>query len=759
MNVEELKRILVSFADKESDVIIEKGNLFAIIRGETIDAQLIEDSDGALIIQEGENKEKAIRWIANRVANLHQLADRLLDYMPPEQNFIDPKGLLLDDIEVDPTETEKEIDSVTSQLSTSLNSKIYGTSKIVYITSDAGEGKTTLINELARKQAIDFKAKRVTSLIVPIPLGGRPFLRFDDIVVASLVNHLRFRLFYYDSFLELVKLGLIIPAFDGFEEMFMESSSGEALSATGNLISKLNSSGVIFIAARKAYFDYKSFSSQAKLFDTIGSNSVSFSKISIKRWDKDQFLLYAAGRGLKNPEEIYNFVSKNIGNESHPVLTRPVLINQLLDVANSEEGLKLMSHYLEGPNNYFPKFVAAIVEREANTKWIDRSGEPFKPLLSVTQHHELLSLLAEEMWINNTDTLQESVLDLIAEIYSDTNGLNVTLSRQVKERLKQHALIVKSELNQNQYKFDHDEFREFFLGSSIYYHLKAKRSQEVKNLLRKGLIPLQSIDTIISIYTNDDKAKFEAVKTLTTIQHNEGPTSFIRENNGALLIRLLNKQENVRIVIENCIFPSNSLTNIGLKNVIFKNCYFQSFLLKDTSIEDCEFLKCTLDRLEFNPEYLSGIKIKNTQIADTEINCIQNLNGEISYYDPYNIKKILTEIGFAVTFQETEENEIIVKAREPSEDMELVERALRRFLRSTFLNDNIFKMRLGPKSDYFIRHLLPILLDNKIIGEIEYQGAGNKRRFKLTIPLDRLNNALIKSEGDFQTFIKLTNTN
>lgn len=755
MNATDLKRILISFADKDSDIIIDRGKLYAIIRGDVIEAKLDQDGDGILYIIEGDIREKAIQWIAKRIANLHQLADRILDYVHLEQNFIDPKGLLLDDIDNDPLEKEQEIESVTDTLCSSLNNKMFGTSKIVYITSDAGEGKTTLINKLAAKQAKDYKSKKVTSLIVPIPLGGRPFLRFDDIVVASLVNHLRFRLFYYDSFLELVKLGLIVPAFDGFEEMFMESSSGEALSATGNLINKLNSSGIIFIAARKAYFDYKSLSSQAKLFDTIGGNSVSFSRLAIKRWDKDQFLLYAAGRGIDNPEYTYNFIVQNIGSDNHPLLTRPVLINQLLDVVKSKEGEELIAKSLKGSNNYFPKFVETIVSREANSKWIDTSGEPFKPLLTVEQHHELLSLLAEEMWINNTVTIQESVLDLIAEIYCDGKNLSVVLSRQVKERLKQHALIVKSDLGQNSFTFDHDEFREFYLGYALFNHLIFKRSNEVKNLSRKGLLPLQSVDTVISMFEHSDTLNSSAVILLLKIQENEGPTSFIRENNGFFLIRLLNNQNGEQLTLENSIFPSNSLMNINLSNLSFKNCYFPASVVKNLSLNNVHFEKCTFEMLEFSQDLSKSTKITGSKITDSTINCIQDIRTENSYYDPYNINRSLEDIGFHVVSSDLKttanEEEII----DTDEDMELVERALRRFLRSTYINDNIFKVRLGRQSDHFIRDLLPRLLENEIITEIDYQGAGNKRRFKLSIPFDKINTSLINSKGKLEEFMKL----
>ncbi|MBK7374300.1 MAG: hypothetical protein IPJ02_01615 [Chitinophagaceae bacterium] len=422
----------------------------------------VEEKDGELYVIENDTSQKAIHWIANRLANLHQLADRILEYTPRVKNFVQPSGLLLDDTEIDPTETESFVEKASNKLSEKLNVKSPGSSSVIYLTSDAGEGKTTLINELACQQALAYKAKTTSWLLIPIPLGGRPFLRFDDIVIASLVNRLRFRLFYYDSFMELVKLGMIVPAFDGFEEMFMESSTGEALSATGNLMNKLSSSGAILIAARKAYFDYKSFSSQAKLFDTIGSNAVTFSRLSINRWDKQRFIEYAELRNIQNAEGIYEFIVRKLGNPEHPLLTRPVLVNQLLDVAQASNDLNLIGNSLEDTTQYFPKFINAIIEREAETKWIDRSGEPSKPLLTIEQHYEILSVIAEEMWLNNTDSLQEPILDLISDIFCESQKITPLLGRQIKERLKQHALVIKSETNNGQFRFDHDEFREFF---------------------------------------------------------------------------------------------------------------------------------------------------------------------------------------------------------------------------------------------------------------------------------------------------------
>lgn len=755
MNLQDLKRIITSFADNESDVIMEKGRILTQIREEAIEVA-IKETDGELYCVENGIEKKAIYWIANRLACLPQLADRILDYTIETKNFINPTGRLLTDVDVDPTETETEVEDVSSKLQGIISQAIPGTSKVVYLTSDAGEGKTTLINQLARTQASAYKENKSRCLVVPIPLGGRPFLRFDDIVIASLVNRLRFRLFYYDSFIELVRLGLVIPAFDGFEEMFMESSTGEALSATGHLMSKLNSSGTILIAARQAYFDYKSFSAQAKLFDTIGSNSVSFSKIAINRWNKDQFISYAEARGVDGPSEIYDFVSKKLGSSSHPLLTRPVLVNQLLDVIHKADDLDIIADSLDNTSYYFPKFVDAIIRREAENKWIDRSGEPYKPLLTVLQHYELLSLLAEEMWLNNTDTLQETVVDLIAEIFCDSQGLTVFLSRQVKERLKQHALIVRADVGQNHFRFDHEEFKEFFLGVALYNKISSGgRILDVKHLMRKSVIYKQTVETVVSYIKGGDLYIGNVLELLNSIQHGEGPASFIRENNGSLIIKLLDGYHgNETLTINSCLFPSDALHGIHFNNVRFRDCYFQHTSLRSAKILNSSFENCNFERIEIDNAHCS---LDAVSFVDCDIIAVQNVLKDIIYYDPQHIGQELAAIGAQISNTDEKQHNQIEEPIQTDTDERLIltEKALRRFLRSTYINDNIFKIRLGKKADFFFKAILPKLLDAEVINEVGYVGSGQGRRFKLKVPFENISQALAKCNGSFETFLKL----
>ena len=214
MQFQDFKRIVTCFADRVDDVDTHHGELLVQIRDETITARLHQRADG-LIVEENGELTLATSWIVNRLARVPLLADRILSYVLPPPHFVNPSGQLLDRPDQASSDEDSYQENVVETLTKTLGRRWADTTDVVYLTSDAGEGKTSLIEFLAVKQAEAYKAKRSDWLLVPIPLGGRTFLRFDDVVVSALVNRLRFQLLYYDAFLELVRLGVLVPAFDG----------------------------------------------------------------------------------------------------------------------------------------------------------------------------------------------------------------------------------------------------------------------------------------------------------------------------------------------------------------------------------------------------------------------------------------------------------------------------------------------------------------------------------------------------------------
>src|SRR5688500_5313124 len=83
MSPEELKRILIAFADDPRDVDVKQGKAVAQIQDELIDVELKNDIDtGEMIVIDNERRYPPLRWIMQRVARMPQLSDRILAQVP-----------------------------------------------------------------------------------------------------------------------------------------------------------------------------------------------------------------------------------------------------------------------------------------------------------------------------------------------------------------------------------------------------------------------------------------------------------------------------------------------------------------------------------------------------------------------------------------------------------------------------------------------------------------------------------------------------
>lgn len=748
MDFDSFRRILTAFADDSADVVLEKGKLLVQVREETLDATLHHGRNGELLVEENGERRSAKSWIVKRVARLPMLADRICCHVKPTPHFVTPSGKVLDSIKSNSDEPEKsDIGAATMEVFD--RPPIPGTTSIWYLTADAGEGKTYLINHLAIQQARAYKEKKAEWLLVPIPLGGRTFLRFDDVVVATLVNDLRFQLLYYDAFLELVRLGVIAPAFDGFEEMIIEGSTGEAISALGRLVSDLKSAGAVLIAARKAYFDYASFRSQARLFDSIGKNDVTFGRLSLTRWGQKHFVDYARGRKIENPEQLFKQVGKRLGAE-HPLLTRAVLVRRLVEVA-SETGNRLsglLKRIEQRPQDYFREFVNEIVKREAYDKWKDKSGDHRTPLITVEQHHELLAMAADEMWMSSVDELKIDEIEFIADMFTENAGKNPSAARQIKERLKQHALLVETR-NGRALAFDHEDFRLFYLGEALGRTLVDLDKGRLKALLDVASVPRAAVDQAASYVRRSGRSGPPVIDLLSKIATPETSISFIRENCGALavaLAALVDGETASPCEASRMSFPEDALRWRSLRNLTISDSYFSPTSLVGARFTNCRFARCRFERLEL-PDQLPD-PVARTTFEACEFGSLVQVGGPDDvdeFYAPEQIETTLSRMGF--DFKNN--GEAGVKRRdeagELSNDMKLVQRALRTFLRTTRVNENTMTLRLGKEAHRFKKDILPRLLSARILEPVQFQGKGKQRRFRLAVPMQRIDDALRSS--------------
>ena len=750
MHFEEFKRVVTCFADRVDDVATSGGELLVQIRDETITARLSDRPDG-LIVEENGDCMPAERWIVARLARVPLLADRILSYVPLPKFFVQTSGSLVDQPDQNASALGSPILDVSAAATRNLDRRPGGTTSVLYLTSDAGEGKTTLIDYLAVKQAEAYKAKETDWLLVPIPLGGRTFLRFDDVVVSSLVNRLRFQLLYYDAFLELIRLGVLVPAFDGFEEMIIEGSSGEAISALGNLLKQLRSAGSILVSARRALFDNPGFGSRARLFDAIaGDEHVAFAHLSLDRWNRDAFTQYSTERGVKNPPRLFDEVSQRLGQE-HPVLTRAVLIRRLVDIAVEEDDISgLLDRIGQDSRDYFHDFVACIVEREANQKWLDKSGEPPSPLLTSSEHHELLSLLAQEMWIGATDELGMDVISLLVEMFAGQKGKSPVVERQVGERIRQHSLL--DPTGPGRMAFDHEDFRVFYLGQALGRALVADDVGDVRVILDKAALPSDAVAEACSFVRRGGQGLPQSLDLLQTLANGELPASFVRENCGALTVALLDGIDGT-YEARNMSFPPDSLRGRKLTGLTVSSSYFCATALAKSTFHRCRFVDCHFERIDLD----AVGEVTESSLEPVHVDSVVKDWGDdqVPIFDPNRIARELHSTGFTVGPAETDAERPVDSLNGVADaDLRLTQRFVRLFLRATAVNEGAVRSHLGVRSNHFFKELLPRLVQAGMVEDIQYKGHGNQKRMRLGISMARIEKAVGAAGGVFDRFVE-----
>jgi hypothetical protein len=749
MDLTRLKEVLAAFADDPASLIVEKSRLVVQIQDELITATT-SSRDGILYVTEEGETLTAPRWVATRIAQLDLIANRIAGLFPVNPRFVEPAGVLLDQIEECPDDTGRPVDSALTTAEQFLGRKPGGVCSVLYLTSDAGEGKTTLINHLARRQALAYRNRTSDWLLLPFSLGGNTFLRLDNVIAAGLLNQLRIRRFFIDGLFHLIRLGYIVPALDGFEEVFVEGS-GEAVSSLGNLIRDLRGEGSLLIAARSAYFEFKRMDRQARLFDTIPNFEVGFGRLSLSRWGKREFVAYCGLDHVPHPDQLYQDLSDRLGPE-HALLTRAFFVSRIADLSKTVDGAQFLRDLQPKVQDSFRPFIDRILEREVREKWIDKFSQPAEPLLKLEEHHALLRLFAEEMWTSKRGSLPRTTSDDLADIYCEDNKKTPTVTRQIRERLQNHALLV-ADASGTQIAFDHDHFREFFLGEQLGEYIHTRSASDVRKILRMDSIAAWTLDSAVALALRTGESPATLLKTVLEVSATEGPTSFVRENGGALCLRLAEKliAGGQIPTIESMTFPEDGLAGRDLTRLMFAKCYFRSTLIKG-SLREVEFHGCEFEHIEVADDYSFG----SVTFSDCQIHGLTVTRGDqvVDFYDPAIIATYLSKSGAVLT---KENQALLLTASVPEDDerLKVVRKLLQVFKRTTQVSESVLALRLGVNAGTFFDEMSVDLVGADILRRVKNRGGGTQLRFRLGRSMAAIADALAEARGSFDAFLRL----
>jgi hypothetical protein len=298
------------------------------------------------------------------------------------------------------------------------------------------------------------------------------------------------------------------------------------------------------------------------------------------------------------------------------------------------------------------------------------------------------------------------------------------------------------------YSFDHEDFRKFYLGESLGRTLEHLDRTEVHQFLQPGSLGAETAEAAAHFLLRRQARIPAVVELLQTIASADAPASFTKENAGLVTLRLLEMAELRDVTVTELAFPPDALRARHLVKINFVRCYFQPSSLESTIMVGCAFQRCRIDRLEL----FGSTQVRKCTISDTEVGSLVLHEQDEHAFEPSAISDILARSGFS--FPEPEQLPLRIKV---DEDSRLFERALRVFLRANQVNEVVFQQRLAGKSRYFIDTLLPLLLRHNIFEEVSYRGSGSQRRFRLSVPMQKLQDCLRRSNGSFQQFLELMN--
>ncbi|MCA9521950.1 MAG: hypothetical protein KC609_13295, partial [Myxococcales bacterium] len=523
-------------------------------------------------------------------------------------------------------------------------------------------------------------------------------------------------------------------------------------------VSTLESGGQVLIAARTAYFQYKQFETQAKLFRSINNRDVEFAELALDKWDRSDFLSLAEKAGLTDGERLYETLRNRL-QADHPLLTRAVLARRLIEEYRDAES---RDAFIQGlaeteQKKYFESFVTALLAREANQKWIDKSGEAALPLLTIDEHHALLSAVAEEMWISSTGSLSPATLEYLAElVVGEQLRKSGAIVGQARERISQHALFQPSGTSGGHLEFDHEDFRFFYLGRRLGDVLRSHPPlRELRPLVRVGRLPSFSVRVAASRANLRGKAARTVCDALSDLASREGRTSHVRDNCGQLCLEIVAGIADGGVVrLSDMYFSADSLSAVRLEGVEFLRCLFERTQVLTESPLRMSFVDCELLHLELESRAdLSGVEFDHSSIP-AQLTILESMQEDDSrtFYDPVSIRQMLARCG-AVLADNGEIDVAEPVAAEEAEEIRLAQKAIRLFQRATAINDSVLKLKLGRNERQFFDDVLPGLLRAKVLREEQYKGSGRQRRFRLNAGFDEIAKARASSKGSFEAFL------
>jgi len=738
----ELERVradLAAFADDDEEVALDDtGALILVRNGIDISGRLIDDAERGLVVEIDGQRLPYSRFLTHHLARLDVFAERLIAKRSGPTTFIDGPARL--DTAREETSPGSAHDLLTAECA---EGSPFAT-RVVFITADAGQGKTVLLRQHQRQQAEAFLAGTAAYLFWHVDLQGRQLVRLSEALMGDL-GDLRVTGLWMPAILKLIQRRAVVLAIDGFDELAAEQGTTDALGALAVLVRQLDGHGVVVAASRRTFFDTEDYLSRAGLLRRSVAAACEFDQIALQPWTVREVRRFFEafefrGERLSDPRGTLESLTAELGGDvTHPMLTRPFLVNQLAralalyDVTPAE-----FVRGMDDPLKGVAALVQAFVQREVAEKWIHReSGEAY---LTVDQHMEFLASVADEMYQAQKDRLSLDIVETIAALLFDKWGIDPNKRVSVMQMVRMHVLLtVPPDGSAASRAFDHSEFKDYFVAYSLRSQLAEASEGNTPAGLGQFLSTAQVSDGtaryVCAMLDLSEERAVSLVRCLARLGRDEWRPTFLQTNIGTLFPFVVDGRDfadelefDGRPVFSSLVFEGKRLRHITITGGTFLNASFVGTQMSKVRFSRCVFGETTVD--------LDAV-LEDVRLDGCELSGVRVVRGgeEITReFAPTRVQAALLGAGFS--FQEAEQLPLI--GGEESNLHWQVRRTLRMFQRSTIVNEGGLQQRFRGDFHLVMSDVIPLLERHGFVERRPWHGSGVQGVWALTCSLDEL---------------------
>lgn len=768
MNKEDIRKDILAFSDDDSDVIMEPtGEIVFYKNGESHLCSFRQNHEGVWRVKYNDEEDISYNeFISKKLARLDVFALKLKEKRKKVDFFIDgPAHLYTRSKEVDASAMEllkQECDNFFE----------FG-SKINFITADAGQGKSVLLKQFQYDQAERYLKKESRYLFWHIDLQGRDLVRLGEALMYDL-GDLRMSGLYYPSIINLVRKKMIILAIDGFDELAAEIGGINVQSSLSNFITEMNGNGTLICASRRTFFDTEDYLKKTNIINNKDFPDLVFNELKLRDWTKKQVIEYFTAHGYAEADKIYSNILLELQNdEHHPILTRPFLLAKLeQSLDGNPQKIPIFFSNRHDKKEGIILIVEAFTKREVE-KWKDRNAinqETGKPYLTFDQHIELLATIANDMWENKKDFVTKDEIELYAVLLTEKWKIPEDTREKIVRTAAAHAFLTAEDNTMKIRKFDHDEFKNYFLARALANLINdcilKNETEALHHFLYLDQLP-DSVAIYCFNYINNKATVAEQVLHIfTDIIKMEWKPSYIQTNIGTLVPFLLNNLNNSSILTVESVeskkieYSSLIFESKNIKNVTFHGGIFTNISFRNTSFDNIIFKNCEFNKIKY---YDNTNKFNNVSFVNCSINSLiipHNAKNTEMIFAPKIIASFFQRQGVSVKDTLTTEEDFSQK--EPSIFKKTLLKFIFKYNQQTIQYDKdiIEEKYLGDDTDLIVNEIIPLLEKYRIIQTIDTKKSRQMKAkaFRLLVNTD----VLLKSDredigGNYEAFWREVN--